>query len=318
EPRAEDGSPTGFAVIGMGKLGGDELNYSSDIDLVFVYGDDGFTSGGEEGSIANGDYFAAGGRTPVGGLGAVTDEAYAFRVDLRLRPEGRMGGVVLSLAGYRAYLEERAELWERQALIKARFCAGDASVAARFFDLVRPFVFRAGMDPDIVAAVRGMKTQIDRSLRAKGVQGGRVKLGVGGIREVEFLVQALQLLYSGDDPWLRERNSLRAIFRLTERGYLPQALGRFLGEALIFLRTVEHRLQILDEFQTHTVPEDAAALGRLARRLGSTLPPVEARRRFEAEYRRITQGVHQAFTEFFAAPPAARAAAPRIPTHTDT
>ena len=227
-----------------------------------------------------------------------------------------MGGVALSLHGYRAYLEERAELWERQALIKARFCAGDAAVAARFFDLVRPFVFRPGVDPDIVAAVRGMKGQIDKSLRAKGVQRRHVKLGVGGIREVEFLVQALQLLYSGDDPWLRERNSLRAIFRLTERGYLSQSLGRFLGEALVFLRTVEHRLQILDEFQTHTLPEEAAALGRLARRLGWTLPPVEARRRFEAEYRRVTHGVHQAFTEFFAAPPVAPEAAPRIPTYT--
>ncbi|HTY77101.1 MAG TPA: bifunctional [glutamate--ammonia ligase]-adenylyl-L-tyrosine phosphorylase/[glutamate--ammonia-ligase] adenylyltransferase [Candidatus Bathyarchaeia archaeon] len=316
EPVADDGTPTGFAVIGMGKLGGDELNYSSDIDLVFVYGDDGETSGGEEGSIPNGDYFAAGARTLVESLESVTDEGYAFRVDLRLRPEGRMGGVVLSLQGYRTYLEERAELWERQALIKARFAAGDAGVAARFFELVRPFVFRPGVDPDIVASVRGMKSQIDRSLRARGVQRRHVKLGVGGIREVEFLVQALQLLYSGDDPWLRERNSLRAIFRLTERGYLPQALGRFLGEALVFLRTVEHRLQIVDEFQTHTLPEDAEALGRLARRLGFLLPPAQARRGFEAEYRRITHGVHQAFSEFFAAPPAAKEAAPRIPTYT--
>jgi glutamate-ammonia-ligase adenylyltransferase len=316
EPRAADGSPTGFAVIGMGKLGGDELNYSSDIDLVFVYGDDGDTSGGEEGVIANGDYFATGARTLVEALESVTDEGYAFRVDLRLRPEGRMGGVVLSLSGYRAYLEERAELWERQALIKARFCAGDAEVAARFFDLVRPFVFRPGVDPEIVAEVRGMKAQIDKSLRAKGVQRRHVKLGVGGIREVEFLVQALQLLYSGDDPWLRERNSLRAIFRLTERGYLPQALGRFLGDALVFLRTVEHRLQIVDEFQTHTLPDEGPARGRLARRLGSTLPPAEARRRFEAEYRRVTHGVHHAFADFFAAPPEARAPAPRVPTYT--
>src|SRR6266436_4961290 len=272
EPRAEDGAPTGLAVIGMGKLGGDELNYSSDIDLVFVYGDDGLTTGGSEGRVPNGDYFARGARAIVEALESVTDEGYAFRVDLRLRPEGRSGGVILSLDGYRGYLEERAELWERQALIKARFCAGDPDVAARFFDLVRPFVFRPGLAPEIVAEVRGMKAQIDKSLRAKGVQLRHVKLGVGGIREVEFLVQALQLLYSGDDPWLRERNSLRAIFRLTERGYLPQSLGRFLGDALRFLRAVEHRLQIVDEFQTHTLPEEPVALGRLARRLGSTLP----------------------------------------------
>jgi glutamate-ammonia-ligase adenylyltransferase len=319
-PRGEDGTSTGLTVIGMGKLGGDELNYSSDIDLVFVYGDDGETSGGSEGRIPNGDYFARGARAIVEALESVTDEGYAFRVDLRLRPEGRMGGVILSLEGYRAYLAERAELWERQALIKARFCAGDAGVAARFFDLVRPFVFRPGVEPDIVAEVRGMKAQIDASLRAKGVERRHVKLGVGGIREVEFLVQALQLLYSGDDPWLRERNSLRAIFRLTERGYLPQSLGRFLGEALRFLRTVEHRLQIVDEFQTHTLPEEPAAVARLARRLGSTETPVAARRGFEAEYRRVTRGVHEAFTGFFAGSPEARAEARepalRIPTYT--
>ncbi|MDO8476415.1 MAG: bifunctional [glutamate--ammonia ligase]-adenylyl-L-tyrosine phosphorylase/[glutamate--ammonia-ligase] adenylyltransferase [Candidatus Rokubacteria bacterium] len=315
-PWGQDGTPAGLAVIGMGKLGGDELNYSSDIDLVFVYGDDGETSGGSEGRVPNGDYFARGARAIVEALESVTDEGYAFRVDLRLRPEGRMGGVILSLEGYRAYLAERAELWERQALIKARFCAGDAGVAARFFDIVRPFVFRPGVEPDIVAGVRGMKAQIDASLRAKGVERRHVKLGVGGIREVEFLVQALQLLYSGDDPWLRERNSLRAIFRLTERGYLPQSLGRFLGEALVFLRTVEHRLQIVDEFQIHTLPEEPAALARLARRLGSIETPAAARRGFEAEYRRVTRGVHQAFTGFFAGSPEAREPAPRIPTYT--
>jgi [glutamine synthetase] adenylyltransferase / [glutamine synthetase]-adenylyl-L-tyrosine phosphorylase len=315
-PIGADGTPTGLAVIGMGKLGGDELNYSSDIDLVFVYGEDGETSGGSEGSIPNGDYFARGARAIVEALEIVSEEGYAFRVDLRLRPEGRSGGVILSLEGYRAYLEERAELWERQALIKARFCAGDPAVAAHFFDLVRPFVFRPGVEPEIVAGVRRMKAQIDASLRAKGVARRHVKLGVGGIREVEFLVQALQLLYSGDDPWLRERNSLRAIFRLTERGYLPQSLGRFLGDALRFLRTVEHRLQIVDEFQTHTLPEEPAALARLARRLGSTAAPIAARRSFEAEYRRVTRGVHEAFSEFFAAPPKARTPAPRIPTYT--
>src|SRR4030095_9606984 len=272
-------------------------------------------------------------------LESVTDEGYAFRVDLRLRPEGRMGGVVLSLAGYRASPAgaaepwgragaappppapapcpgARAELWERQALIKARFCAGDAGVAARFFDLVRPFVFRAGMDPDIVAAVRGMKTQIDRSLRAKGVQRRHVKLGVGGIREVEFLVQALQLLYSGDDPWLRERNSLRAIFRLTERGYLSPALGRLLGDALVHVRPVEHRLQILHEFQTHTLPDEPTALGLLARRMGIAGSPRGAARRFLALHRRITSGVHAAFRDFFAAPPAAARPAVRIPSFT--
>ena len=315
-PVRPDGTPTGLAVIGMGKLGGDELNYSSDIDLIFAYGDDGETTGGESGKIANGDYFAEAVRLIVDALEAVTEEGHVFRVDLRLRPEGRMGALVLSLDGYRAYLADRAELWERQALIKARQCAGDAGVGARFFELVRPFVYRPGVDAAIVSEVRKMKAAIDASLRARGRERTNVKLGVGGIREVEFLVQALQLLYGGDDPWLAERNSLRAIFRLTERGYLTPDLGRLLGDALVHLRTVEHRLQILHEFQTHLLPEDPAELGRLARRTGIALPPASARRRFLAEHRRVRAGVHRAFGAFFAAGPAAAAPALRVPSYT--
>ena len=315
-PVGSDGAPTGLAVIGMGKLGGDELNYSSDIDLIFVYGEDGETTGGDAGQIANGEYFAEAVRDIVGALETVTEEGHAFRVDLRLRPEGRMGALILSLDGYRAYIGERAELWERQALIKARFCAGDAAVARRFSDLVRPFVFRPGRDPEIVGEIRRMKSAIDRSLRGKAAERRNVKLGIGGIREVEFLVQALQLLYAGDDPWLRERNSLRAIFRLTERGYLSPALGRLLGDALVHLRTVEHRLQILHEFQTHTLPDEPTALGLLARRMGIAGSPRAAARRFLALHRRITAGVHGAFRDFFAAPPAAARPAIRIPSFT--
>src|SRR5712691_3942554 len=308
-PEGSDGMATGLAVIGMGKLGGDELNYSSDIDLIFVYGDDGQTSGGAAGRVANGDFFARAARFIVEALESATEEGYAFRVDLRLRPEGRMGALILSLDGYRAYFANRAELWERQALIKARFCAGDAGVGARFAELIRPFVFRPGLDPAIVGEVRKMKAAIDRSLRAKGAEERNVKLGRGGIREIEFLVQALQLLYGGDDSWLREKNTLRAIFRLTERGYLTPALGRRLGDALVYLRTVEHRLQILHEFQLHTLPENARELGLLARRMGIALPPAAAAKRFTAEHRRFTKEVHAAFSAFFAATP--KAAGPK-------
>jgi glutamate-ammonia-ligase adenylyltransferase len=316
EPTGAGGEPTGLAVIGMGKLGGLELNYSSDIDPIFVYGEDGETAGGESGRIANGDFFAQAVRGILETLETVTEEGHVFRVDLRLRPEGRSGALILSVDGYRRYFADRAELWERQALIKARACAGDPAVAARFFEAVRPFVYRPGLDPAIVGHVRGMKAQIDRSLRGKDAGRRNVKLGRGGIREVEFLVQALQLLYGGDDPWLRERNSLRAIFRLTERGYLPPALGRELGLALVYLRTVEHRLQIVHEFQTHTLPEEPVALGLLARRMGVGLPPAAAARRFLAEHRRVTTLVHRAFREFFAAPPAAAAVPVRIPSYT--
>jgi glutamate-ammonia-ligase adenylyltransferase len=315
-PIGTDGEPTGLAVIGMGKLGGEELNYSSDIDPIFVYGEDGETAGGEAGRVANGEFFAQGVRGIVEALESVTEEGHVFRVDLRLRPEGRSGALILSIAGYRAYFADRAALWERQALIKARAAAGDPEVAARFFEAVRPFVYRPGLDPAIVREVRGMKTQIDRSLRGQDAEHRNVKLGRGGIREVEFLVQALQLLYGGDDPWLRERNSLRAIFRLTERGYLPPALGRELGDALVYLRTVEHRLQLVNEFQIHTLPEEPRALGLLARRMGIARPPAAAAREFLARHRRITTLVHRAFRDFFAAAPAAVAPPVRIPTYT--
>jgi [glutamine synthetase] adenylyltransferase / [glutamine synthetase]-adenylyl-L-tyrosine phosphorylase len=304
-PRGESGD-TGVAVIGMGKLGGEELNYSSDVDLMFVYGEDGETSGGSAGSVANARYFERVCREIAETLEAVTEEGHVFRVDLRLRPEGRVGPVVLSLAGYRTYYAERAELWERQALLKARVAAGDAPLGARFMSLVRETVYRPGVDPRIAAAIRVMKREIDRAVRKKGGEHDNVKLGRGGIREVEFLVQALQLLYGGDDPWLRERNTLKAIFRLTERGYLAPGLGRMLSHALVHLRTVEHRLQILHEFQTHTLPRDPVELGRLARRVGVTGSPRQAARSFRTAHRKVTAGVHRAFRDFFADPPGAR------------
>ena len=313
-PRTSTGGETGLAIIGMGKLGGEELNYSSDIDLIFAYGEDGETSGGPAGALPNGEYFRRVAREIVAAMDSVTEEGHAFRVDLRLRPEGRMGALCLSLDGYRTYYAERAKLWERQALIKARPCAGDDRVGRRFLELIGPYVYRPGLDRGIVVEIRKMKREIDHSLSAKGDERRNVKLGTGGIREVEFLVQALQLLYGGDDPWLRERNTLRAIFRLVERGYLPPALGRVLSHGYTFLRTVEHRLQILHEFQTHTLPDDPRALGRLARRMGFLLPPDRAAKRFVGDYRAVTRQVHQAFGAFFHAPPPEVPSRLRIPS----
>jgi glutamate-ammonia-ligase adenylyltransferase len=313
-PLDAEGRETGMAVIAMGKLGGSELNYSSDIDLMFVYDADGETAGGPGGRLPNGDYFARVCRDLVEMIEAVTDEGYAFRVDLRLRPEGRMGPVVLSLDGYRAYYASRAELWERQALLKARVAAGHEPTGTRFMELAREVVYRPGVDPGIVRAIRGMKGQIDRSLATKGEGRDNVKLGAGGIREIEFLIQALQLLYGGDDPWLRDGHSLKAIFRLTERGYLAPELGRTLSDAYVHLRTVEHRLQILHEFQTHTLPDDALELGRLARRVGIDAPPRRAATEFRRRHHAVTTRVHRAFREFFRERPAERATRVRLPS----
>jgi [glutamine synthetase] adenylyltransferase / [glutamine synthetase]-adenylyl-L-tyrosine phosphorylase len=305
-PLDAEGHETGLAIVGMGKLGGEELNYSSDIDLMFVYGAEGETAGGPEGRVANGEYFARVCRDIVSIIEAVTEEGYVFRVDLRLRPEGRMGGVALSLDGFRAYHRERAELWERQALLKARVAAGDPAVGARFMAWAREVVYQPGVDARILPAIRAMKQGIDRELGRRGESLERnVKLGRGGIREIEFVVQALELLYGGDDSWLRERNSLKALFRLTERGYLAPDLGRTLSHALVHLRTVEHRLQLVHEFQTHTLPEDAAELGRLARRLGIEATLAAAARIFRARHRAVRRAVHRAFTDFFSERPVA-------------
>src|SRR3989442_680360 len=226
------GRETGLAVVGMGRLGGEELNYSSDIDLMFVYGAEGETAGGPEGRLENGTFFARVCRDLVAMIEEVTEEGYAFRVDLRLRPEGRMGPVAMSLDAYRAYHRERAELWERQALLKARVGAGDPEVGARFMDFVREIVYRPGLDARVLPAIRGMKREIDRALRGRHAEASarNVKLGRGGIREIEFLAQALQLLYGGDEPCLRERKSLKAPVRLTPRG-LHRAFRELLGDA---------------------------------------------------------------------------------------
>jgi [glutamine synthetase] adenylyltransferase / [glutamine synthetase]-adenylyl-L-tyrosine phosphorylase len=308
--REQYGQPdSSMAAIGMGKLGGEELNYSSDVDLVFVYGDDGETAGGPAGRLPNGEFFARTVREIAAALETITDEGHVFRVDLRLRPEGRIGPPILSVDGYRRYLAERAESWERQALIKARFVAGDEGLGRRFADLVRPFVYRPGADPAIVDEIRAMKRQIDRVLRERDDR-RNVKLGRGGIREIEFLVQALQLLYGGDDPWLRERHTLKALFRLVERGYLTPELGRALSEGYVHLRTVEHRLQILHEFQTHSWPAGGRELERLARRLGIRAEPGRAAREFRRRHGRVTGAVRRAFTEFFAS--GGRPATPRV------
>ena len=166
-------------------------------------------------------------------------------------------------------------------------------------------------------AIRGMKREIDRELARRGDGDGRtsnVKLGRGGIREIEFIVQALQLLYGGDDAWLRERNSLKALFRLTERGYLAPELGRTLSHALVHLRTVEHRLQLLHELQTHTLPSEPVALGLWRVASASAGQPAAAARAFRARHRTITDAVHRAFTAFFAERPAPRRHGPRLPS----
>jgi glutamate-ammonia-ligase adenylyltransferase len=293
-------APTGFAVIALGKLGGAELNYSSDIDLTFVYEAEGETSGPD--AVSNRTYFQRLGARLIGALTAMTEEGMVYRVDLRLRPEGTSGPLALPLLAYRAYHAVRGALWERQALIKARVAAGDERVGQAFLDLAREIVYRPGLEREALGEIRAMKNRIDRLLRARGQQERHVKLGVGGIRDIEFHVQALQLLYGAQDPWLRERNSLRALHRLAERGYLSWAESGQLARAYTFLRTIEHRLQILHALQTHTLPADPAGLAKLARRLGYAGEAATVARQLLLDYDRTRRTVRAAFDGLFDAP----------------
>jgi glutamate-ammonia-ligase adenylyltransferase len=301
-PRHGAGEATAFAVIALGKHGGEELNYSSDIDLCFVYEAEGQTEGPEV--VSNRAFFTRGSERLLAMLTEMTEEGMVYRVDLRLRPEGTGGPLALPLDAYRQYHDVRGAMWERQALIKARPAAGDERLGRAFVALARTIAYRPGLERAAVAEIRAMKYRIDRLLRARGRQERHVKLGVGGIRDVEFHVQALQLLYGAQDPWLQGRNTLRTLHRLAERGYLSWEESGGLARAYVFLRTVEHRLQILHALQTHTLPADPAELTKLARRLGYAGGAETARTRFLADYDATRRTVRAAFEEFFAAPDA--------------
>ncbi|HTG93570.1 MAG TPA: hypothetical protein VL866_13350 [Pyrinomonadaceae bacterium] len=259
-----------FCVIALGKLGSRELNYASDIDLVFLYSDEGTTAGtGERGEVSNREYFVKLSETIAKLVGQSGGEGAAYRVDLRLRPHGRDGALACSLNEAARYYERNAQDWERQTLIRSRSSAGSSELFARFREMVTPQVFR----PDVsvsqaLANVRLAKQKIDRQVEKKS--GFNVKLGRGGIREVEFIAQALQLAHGGRDDWLRAPHTLVSIERLSDRGFVTQQERSELSDAYAFLRTLEHRLQMEHGLQTHTVPEATAARALIGKRMGYT------------------------------------------------
>jgi glutamate-ammonia-ligase adenylyltransferase len=296
-----------FVILGLGKLGGRELNFSSDIDLVFVYGGEGETTGIpgsaglRPGRISNQEYFRKLGEMLVKGVGELTPEGHLYRVDLRLRPEGRSGGIASSLRSCEIYYEAWGQTWERQMLIKARPIAGDSLLGETFQQMVAPFVYRQYLDFGALEEIRAMKERINLSVAQDKRARRNVKLGYGGIREVEFLVQGLQLLQGGKNSWVREANTLRALHRLVGQHLLADADYEALVRAYIFLRKLEHRLQILHDRQTHTLPESPRELATLARRMGYQPPeypdPVAA---LLEEYERHTgavRGLYDAFLQ---------------------
>ena len=285
-------SPEGFAVLAMGKLGGHELNYSSDIDLLFIC-----AGLGEGGETDQADRCRRLGEQLIVALTRPTTEGFLYRVDMRLRPWGRVGPLTPSLAGYLRYLNEHARLWEKQAFLRARPVAGDLALGRELLAEAEPLLFAAG-EESVRREVHGMKLQTESHLRQAGRVWGEVKLGEGSIRDVEFVVQYLQLAYGGRFEELRTANTIEAMTRLAERGLLTPGEHRVLAEGYTFLRTVEHYLQILDYRQTHTLPDDPADLRYLARRLGFAGPGADAQ--FTSRFERHTVAVRAIYMRHLA------------------
>ncbi|HZT59871.1 MAG TPA: hypothetical protein VFA21_14770 [Pyrinomonadaceae bacterium] len=285
-------------VVALGKLGSRELNYSSDIDLLFLYSDEGETTGaGERGSVTNREFFCKLAERVAHVAGGRAGEEAAYRVDLRLRPHGRDGALAVSLAEALRYYRETAHPWELQALIRARASAGSGALFARFADAVRPRVYRR--DETVARAlahVRLAKQKIDRFRRDES-RGFNVKLGRGGIREIEFIAQALQLAHGGRDPWLQAPHTLISLGRLADRRLITERERSELSDAYTFLRTVEHRVQMEHGLQTHAVPEDAERRATLARRMHFKGP--RALEEFDRALGLHTSNVSRAFRRVF-------------------
>jgi glutamate-ammonia-ligase adenylyltransferase len=246
-----------LVVVGMGKLGGRELNVSSDIDLVFVH----------PGGVEDQERYERAGRRLIRMLNDVTEDGFVFRVDMRLRPYGDSGPLACSLGFLENYFIAQGREWERYAWIKAKALTGEDQHVRDLDQVVRPFVFRKYLDYATLGAMRALHAEVRRDV-ARRELAGHVKLGPGGIREIEFIAQGLQLVRGGRDPELTARPTLEVIRKLSEKALLPPAAARELSEAYVFLRNVEHRLQYLDDAQRHDLPEDAEDQGRLARMSG--------------------------------------------------
>ncbi|MGH9902817.1 MAG: hypothetical protein ACRD68_13500, partial [Pyrinomonadaceae bacterium] len=258
----------GFSIVALGKLGSRELNYASDIDLLFLYSDDGATSGaGARGTTTNREYFARLAERTARLVGQPTGEGAAYRVDLRLRPHGRDGALACSLTEAVGYYHEKAQAWELQTLIRSRAAAGSVALYARFAEAARARVYRADVSVGgALEHVRLAKQKIDRH-HGRDARGFNVKLGRGGIREIEFIAQALQLAYGGRDEWLRAPHTLISLGRLHDRGFLTERERSALSDSYAFLRTLEHRVQMEHGLQTHAVPDEPARRALVARRM---------------------------------------------------
>jgi glutamate-ammonia-ligase adenylyltransferase len=283
-----------LVVLGMGKLGARELNFSSDIDLIFAYPDK--ASGWNSRQQSLDEFYLGLGQQLINILDAKTHHGFVYRVDMRLRPYGDSGPLVASFDAMADYYQLQGREWERYAMIKARPVAGPARDADTLMELLRPFVYRRYLDFGVFDSLRQLKEQIVREVERKGMQ-DNIKLGPGGIREIEFIAQAFQLVRGGREVTLQQRGVLDVLHALAALGYLPGVVAVQLSDAYVFLRQTENRLQAYDDQQLHELPEDDTGRARLAFTMG--FDDWEA---FAAELKRHRKRVQEQFEQVFAGP----------------
>src|SRR3989338_7078751 len=296
-----------FVIIGMGKLGGRELNFSSDIDIIYIYSsDNGETAGIARDSTIKGKvslhtFYVRLSEMITRLIGSVTEDGMVFRVDLNLRPEGKGGDLANSLRSAEIYYESWGQTWERAVIIKARPVAGSMELGEAFLKMVEPFVYSRYLDFTAIEEIKGMKEKIDMSLLRAATDVVDVKLGIGGIREIEFFAQAIQLINGGKDKRIREKNTLSAIEALKTDGYItPPDAADSLKQAYIFLRNLEHRIQIVEGRQTQVIPVNTTEIERLSMMLGfKNTQDRKGTEQFWNEYKRQTNVVHEIYDVLF-------------------
>ncbi|MDM8564869.1 bifunctional [glutamate--ammonia ligase]-adenylyl-L-tyrosine phosphorylase/[glutamate--ammonia-ligase] adenylyltransferase [Candidatus Halobeggiatoa sp. HSG11] len=292
-PSDANGTPQPLIILAMGKLGGQELNFSSDIDLIFTYPEAGETTG-IKWSRSNQEFFIRLGQRLIHVLNSLTPEGFVFRVDMRLRPFGESGPLVTSFAAMENYYQTHARDWERYALVKSRVAAGYKPSGNSLLRSLRPFVYRRYLDFNAFESLRNMKNMIDRETSRKGLN-NNIKLGPGGIREIEFTCQVFQLIRGGQQPALQQRNLLETLKQLEIFQILPKDAITRLREAYCFLRLTENHLQAIDDRQTQTLPDDEINQSRLAYSMGFS-----DWTRFLARLIHHQQQVHSEFEQVFA------------------
>ena len=296
-PRDDDGREQKMIVLGMGKLGAGELNLSSDIDLIFTYPEEGETEGGRK-PLSNSEFFVRLGRKLIQALDNQTVDGFVFRVDMRLRPFGESGALVSSFDAMEEYYQTQGREWERYAMIKARAITGNEADKKALSDMLRPFVYRRYLDYGMFDSLREMKSMIAGQMHHRGMD-DNIKLGTGGIREIEFIGQVFQLIYGGRDRPMQQRPILTILDLLADRNLLSVYAVNQLKQAYAFLRRTEHRIQAWADQQTHILPSDEPSRLRLALSMG-----FEDWSSFYATLRDYRQQVQEHFDQLLTAPQA--------------